>query len=316
MLRIGAENLCVTSDFIRGTEFLLFKAGYLSYEDLGYFLVTANISDLASMGAKPICIQTIVRYDDKLDDCQFAAVFAGIAEACEEYGCTPAGGDIGGHNATVLSATAIGSCGTKRPLTRKGAAPDEFLFVGGQIGDAAAALLYFTKLKEEGVHLSPNEEAELLRAWKKPTAHVALGTDLLASGLVTSCQDISDGLKATLSQMSAASSCCFEIDEALLPISSTTTKLCQLANLDPIAVALSASVDFSLAFTSRAKEIPSVVVSNQSHSHLGAVRIGRAINGTSNCVKRAGGQVEELPGIEWRHQSGSIVESIARSSRK
>src|SRR5437762_3018688 len=53
-------SLVVGMDFVRGTGFKLFQEGLLDYFDLGYYLVVANLSDIAAMGAKPIGLTTVV----------------------------------------------------------------------------------------------------------------------------------------------------------------------------------------------------------------------------------------------------------------
>src|SRR5918992_788845 len=44
-------DLIIGSDFVRGEEFHLYRAGMLNRQDIGYFLIGANASDLAAMGA-------------------------------------------------------------------------------------------------------------------------------------------------------------------------------------------------------------------------------------------------------------------------
>jgi thiamine monophosphate kinase len=46
------ESLAITSDFVRGSGFTLFGLGLMNYYDAGYYLISANISDLASTGAR------------------------------------------------------------------------------------------------------------------------------------------------------------------------------------------------------------------------------------------------------------------------
>ncbi len=65
---VGKLSLVVGMDFIRGTKFTLFREGYLNYFDIGYYLVVANLSDVAAMGATPIGLTTVVRYPDALTD--------------------------------------------------------------------------------------------------------------------------------------------------------------------------------------------------------------------------------------------------------
>src|SRR5438046_1760784 len=62
LIRISeTESLVIASDFIRGSGFFLFEMGYLDYFDMGYYLIAANVSDIAAMGARPMAITTIFR---------------------------------------------------------------------------------------------------------------------------------------------------------------------------------------------------------------------------------------------------------------
>ena len=46
------SDLVIGSDFVRGEGFHLFKKGVLSWQDVGYYLIGANASDLAAMGLR------------------------------------------------------------------------------------------------------------------------------------------------------------------------------------------------------------------------------------------------------------------------
>src|SRR5579864_1452785 len=81
----GNLSLVVGMDFIRGTKFTLFREQYLNYFDIGYYLVVANLSDIAAMGATPIGLTTVVRYPDQLSDNDFAEIIQGINEAASLY---------------------------------------------------------------------------------------------------------------------------------------------------------------------------------------------------------------------------------------
>src|ERR1700722_5576220 len=113
LIKISDEDsIAISSDFIRGSAFTLFQLGLLSYFDVGFYLVSANLSDLASMGATPIGLSTIVRYAD-MDDNDFADVFKGMKAAADIHNAQIIGGDIGSYKADVLAATAFGLVKTK-----------------------------------------------------------------------------------------------------------------------------------------------------------------------------------------------------------
>ena len=130
----GNLSLVVGMDFIRGTKFTLFREHYLNYFDIGYYLVVANLSDVAAMGATPIGLTTVVRYPDTLEDADFAEVIQGIKEAASFYHTPIVGGDIGGYVEVVLAATAFGIAEEGAYLKRRGTVETDVLCVTGYLG--------------------------------------------------------------------------------------------------------------------------------------------------------------------------------------
>src|SRR6266700_3016755 len=104
----GNLSLVVGMDFVRGPGFVLFQERYLNYFDLGYYLVVANLSDIAAMGATPIGMTTVIRYRASLTDKDFTQILEGIKAAAAYYQTPIVGGDIGEYTETVLAATAFG----------------------------------------------------------------------------------------------------------------------------------------------------------------------------------------------------------------
>jgi thiamine-monophosphate kinase len=171
----GEDSIVVASDFIRGSEFYLFKLGYLNYFDIGYYLVIANLSDIAAIGANPIALNTIIRYEKELTDEQFTQILEGIKTAADEFKVRVIGGDIGGHNSNVLAATAIGLVKTESALLRKNVKDSDLLCVTGSVGLPITALIYFKKAKLRGLIFTFEEEEKLLQSWKRPSARVKEG---------------------------------------------------------------------------------------------------------------------------------------------
>ncbi|MBT9156761.1 MAG: Thiamine-monophosphate kinase [Firmicutes bacterium] len=81
----GAFSLVVGTDFVRGTGFRLFHKGKMSLNDVGYYLVAANASDLAAMGAVPLGFLDVFRYSKEMTLQDVQTVLAGISEACAEF---------------------------------------------------------------------------------------------------------------------------------------------------------------------------------------------------------------------------------------
>src|SRR5215475_3305814 len=211
----GEQDLVVGSDYVRGPKFRLYEFGLLDEYDLGYYLAAANLSDIAAMGASPIGLLSVVRYPPQMTDAEFASVLLGIKDACRNFGTSNIGGDIGGAERLILSAAALGVCRPGQSLLRRGAKPGDHLFLTGPTGIAGAAMQYLTSdvtLATIDAHF----RGRLLAAWKRPQARVREGIYLGNSGLATSCQDTSDGLKAAIESLGDASGVGFRIERECL----------------------------------------------------------------------------------------------------
>ncbi len=311
----GNLSLVVGMDFIRGTKFTLFREKYLNYFDIGYYLVIANLSDVAAMGATPIGLTTVVRYPDTLKDADFAEIIQRIKEAASLYHTPIVGGDIGGYVEVVLAATAFGIAESGKYLKRRGTVETDVLCVTGYLGLPSTALVYFTRAKPAGLNLPDDEEEMLLRSWKRPIAHIAEGVALASLGIVHACQDVSDGGKATIGQLASTSRVSFEIYEESLPIHPVTLKVAHYLKVDPVALALSVSVDFQLMFTVPKICFEQVRETFQDIPGSSLFLLGIAIPESvpSRLVRRSG-TISPIPGTAWNQQKEDVTSVILGGS--
>lgn len=308
----GNLSLVVGMDFVRGTKFTLFQEGKLNYFDIGYYLVVANLSDIAAMGATPTGLTTVIRYPDTLEDANFIQILEGINEAASVYQTPIVGGDIGSYDEMVLAATAFGITEHGKYLRRRGTIEGDVLCVTGDVGLPSTALVYFTRAKKEGLVLPDEEENLLINSWRRPVARIAEGSALAKLGVVHACQDISDGLKATVDQLGQASTISFKLYESHLPIHPITVKVAAFLQVDPIALAFSASVDFDLLFT---LSPPDLEVTQKAMRDTGYEFhvIGQAIHGSgASYLVRADGSVSNIPGTAWNQQIGDVTQIILK----
>jgi thiamine-monophosphate kinase len=308
--------LVVGSDYVRGPKFMLYELGLLSNFDLGYYVVAANVSDVAAMGAMPIGILTVVRYPNDLDDDGFHELMAGIHQAATDFGTLNVGGDIGQAERIILSATALGICEVGKVLTRRGAHEGDLLCVTGSCGILGAAVAYFPKQDEKGWKLESSLERALLQSWQKPQARVAEGQLLASKPFATSCQDTSDGLKATIEQIGEASHVGFEVFEDSVPLDPAVEAVAELMGVEPLALAMSASADFHLTFT--IPQVDSEVCREAFDSmSLNFHIIGRATSHDQG-IRSIGpdGAERSLPGVAWKHQKNDISTLVTDVSPK
>ncbi|WP_460748925.1 thiamine-phosphate kinase [Myceligenerans cantabricum] len=295
----GPLQIVVGSDYVRGAGFSMYELGHMDEFDLGYYLVMANVSDVAAMGATPIGFLSVVRYPKWVDDDTFLRIMAGINTACAEAGMESVGGDIGGAESLVLSGTALGVCARGGALRRSGARPGDHLFVSGVTGVAGAAMKYFrarTAGAEQG-SVTRDMEAELIGAWRRPRAEVGLGMLLAASGVVTACQDTSDGLKGTLEQVAESSGVGIEVDAAEVPVSAAVTAVSPVVGEPASGITFGDSVDFRLVFTVDGALTAADAAARFPQCHL----IGRTSDEPGVRLLNTDGTLSPVPGKAWRH---------------
>ncbi|HUZ23740.1 MAG TPA: thiamine-phosphate kinase [Streptosporangiaceae bacterium] len=298
--------IVVGTDYVRGPKFALYELGLLTNFDIGYYVVAANVSDIAAMGATPLGVLTVVRYPNDLDDESFEQIMAGIHQAAADFGTLNVGGDIGQAERIILSATALGLCEQGKILSRSGSQPGDLLCVTGPCGILGAAVAYFSNREERGWRLSGGTEHELIESWKRPVARVAEGRLLARKPYATACQDTSDGLKATIAQLAESSGVGFEVWGASVPVADPVRDVAALIGADPLALAMSASADFQLAFTVRPDDFESCS-KEFADSGLDFCVLGRAVeSGEGIYLLSENGARSALPGVAWRHQKSGI----------
>jgi thiamine-monophosphate kinase len=309
----GSGTLVIGSDYIRGVKFTLFELGRIGYRDLGWYLAMANVSDVAAMGATPVGLLTVIRYPREMAGEDFEEVLAGIAEACRLVGASPLGGDVGSAERLFLSGAAFGICERGRVLRRDGAREGDLLVLTGPVGTPAAALVYFSRHKNQGAELDPQLEDELLRSWRRPMARVAEGR-LLARAGAHACQDVSDGFRDTVEQLCRASGVGCRVDADALPIEPSVHAVADLADLDPIALALSASVDFELATAIAPEDAERC---REALDEVGGeLHVVGEFTAERDLVLRSRQGSAPLPGTSWDHMTDDPAAATVNATKR
>ncbi len=177
-------------------------------EQLGHKLLAVNLSDLASMGAKPVSV-TLALTLPSVDENWLTSFTKGFLALAERYGVDLIGGDTTSGPLT-LTLQALGLVPKGKAIKRSGAKPGDHIFVTGRLGDAGLGL----KIKQG--YQCENAESALNR-FNKPEPQIEAGLALL--DVANACIDISDGLVSDLGHILEQSQVGACIDWAALPLS-------------------------------------------------------------------------------------------------
>ena len=208
---------------------------------LGWKLMSANLSDLAAMGATRRRWSLIyLGAPGSLSVSFLDDFYRGLRDVGDAASCAIAGGDT--VRAKDLSmAAAVGARLSGRPLTRSGASAGDLVCVAGEVGDAAAGLAV---LQGRARVRSRADAALFVRRFFRPRPQLEDGARLAAERGVTAALDLSDSLLETLQLLCAASGVGASIEISEVPVSAAYRRH---AGVD--ARVLSGGEDYGLLFT-------------------------------------------------------------------
>lgn len=250
--------------------------------DVGFKLMTANISDIAAMGGEPLYAlvalvlpaDTEVRWVDLL--------YNGIRICAEKHGVSVVGGDVSSGSSITLSVALVGCVDPDRFLLRSGARPGDVVMVTGALGAAQVGLeLHTGSLSAYGILAE-----QALSRHLRPSPRVDEGKALAALGC-RAANDISDGLASEAWEIAEASKVALYIEAERVPIHPSVS-LCAHDSRTALDYALTSGEEYELLFT-----IPESAVEANPDSLAGCYRIGTVREGRGAYLQR-GGTVEPL----------------------
>ena len=267
--------------------------------DIGWKALAVNLSDLASMGARPAwCTLSLSLPGD--DTAWLDAFLDGFLGLADTHAVALVGGDTT-RGPLSIAVTAMGWVEAGAALRRDGARPGDDVWVTGTLGDAAAALVWggYVPIPLDGVAMPVVEagNAAALRArLARPAPRVAVGRAL--AGLAHACVDVSDGLLADLGHICRRSGVGAEIELARLPASPA---LRAAYADDELRAALQAAGgdDYELCFSASTAAREAVARALEQAGTTGT-RIGRITDGD-------GVRALAADGSPWRPFRGGYV---------
>jgi thiamine-monophosphate kinase len=243
------QSLVVTTDVL--VDEIHFSNATTSPEDVGWRAATANLSDLAAMGASSLGITVGLGLHGDVELSWVEHFYQGLQNCLQQYNTSIIGGDICRSPVVTVSITALGQVLPAQAIRRANAQVGDLLVVTGDHGASRGGLELLLH-PEVGGCLDESARRALILAHQRPKPRLdALpvlqeiwDTQALPSLLSLAGMDSSDGLADAVVQICRASGVGAEIDRNLIPIPEA---LCRLVGSErALEWALYGGEDFEL----------------------------------------------------------------------
>jgi thiamine-monophosphate kinase len=284
----GAATMVAAHDMlVAGVHF---RPETRSWSDVGHAALAVNLSDIAAMGAEPVCALVGLTVPAGLPSSAIDDLYGAMEALASEHGCTIAGGDTSAAEIATIGVTVIGRMPTGlAPVLRSTAAPGDLVVVTGPLGGSAAGLEILTRA------LAVPNAAGLIARHQRPQPLVAAGRVLAEAG-VSAMLDCSDGLILDATRLADASGCRVVIDLDLVPLHEGVADVARQIGRDTAEFAATGGEDYELIFAVAADGLAQV----SERLPDAPIVVGYLQAGQGTEIVRAG-QAVTLPSWGWSH---------------
>ena len=251
--------------------------------------VVACVSDFAAKGVRPSHGMVSLTLPKNVPRLQVRQAASGILQASREFNIRVLGGDTNEGKEFVFHVCVFGTAKTIVP--RRGARPDDLVFVSGPFGYAAAGLEILARQSKAGPRFKP----KAVRLFTRPTTRLDFG--IRNKRYFTSSMDSSDGLSATLNEMADQSKCKFVIDS--VPTGSDLAEFARLNKLSLERLVFHGGEEYEFVFTVPKKHRKTIQKNAQS-ANIPLFEIGRVAKGRGVFIERDG-KMRRLQDLGWHH---------------
>ncbi len=272
------EQVCTTSEiFVEGVHFDL---TYTPFHHLGYKLVTAAVSDVYAMNARPEQLLVNIAIPNKYSVQMIESLYKGIDAACKDYNVQLTGGDTtASHQLLAVSVTSTGKAKEGSIVTRKQAKEDDIICVTGDMGAAMAGLRILLREKDSWKksgeqHFQPDLEKYeyVVQRQLVPKARFDLIKGFENAELLpTSMIDLTQGLVNDLQHLGRQSDKGIEIYAPAVPISFEVRNVADEMQEDVDKYAFYGGEDFEMLFTLTEENVEKLKADFEDFSVIGKI---------------------------------------------
>lgn len=263
ILGIGDDAAILKSDKLQQVistdlyiENVHFDIMYTPLKHLGYKCITASISDICAMNAKPSQVLVSIALSSRYPLEAVEELYLGIQTACDNYKIDLIGGDTSSSKSGLhISVTAIGYANESAVVKRSGASEGDLLCVSGDLGGAYMGLQMLEREKQvflDQKGMQPDLEGKdyIVGRQLRAEARVDMVEFFEEKEITpTAMIDISDGLSSEVFHLCKHSDIGMKVYEDKLPIDQQTYDTAIEFNLPPTTAAMNGGEDYELLFT-------------------------------------------------------------------
>ena len=277
------QQLLMTTDMM--VEGIHFDLRFVTPSQLGFKIVSVNVSDIYAMGGEPAFLLLDIAAGKATEGVFLASFLYGVRKALDFYRVDLVGGDLSStKGGMAVSATVIGY--GKRPILRSGARPGDRIYVTGNLGDSACGLELLRKIRRPvsleqevckrppvaggsvpkrrsrrcpeapgvisklaGLGIAWNDAEAVIRRHVMPEARNPRGIRDKATAMI----DISDGLFIDLSRLCEESNAGARVFMEKIPLSGGMRRAARALGIEPHRLATGGGEDYELLFTAPAR---------------------------------------------------------------
>jgi thiamine-monophosphate kinase len=292
LTKVPEDNLLVVATDTMVEDVHFFKDA--PPRSIGHKCLAVNLSDFAAMGAEPAWASVAMTLPEASDE-WLEEFTAGLFAIAEYYNVQIVGGDTT-QGPLAITVSVKGFIKEDKALLRSGAKVGDWIYVTGQLGDAA--LTVANKLGQ--VDLDSNIATLSEQKFNYPSARIAAGHVLRHAA--TSAIDISDGLIQDLRHIIRASGVSAEVNLDNLPVSPSVNAA--LSEELALEMALIGGEDYELLFTVP-EEKKAYLEQNSTAMGVGFHCIGQIKSGDTGIVLMKDSEKYPLPEkLGFEHFSG------------
>jgi len=286
----------ITTDF--SLENVHFRREWHTPESVAHRCLARGLSDIAAMGGEPVAVFLSLALPADLSQSWVDRLIRSLTATAKTYGVTLAGGDTAESPKGILAdIVVVGSAPGGKAILRSGAQPGDRIFVSGELGGSAAALLQMQK--QAKVKLNPAD----YRRHFFPEPRLGLGRALRKRGLASAMIDTSDGLSTDLAHICEESGVGAQIDAERIP-RARVGKPRREVELD---LALHGGEDYELLFTvPPGKRVPDKI------SGVVVTEIGHVTRRRALLLRTPDGKLKKLVPRGWEHFRRQNRRSLVR----